>query len=32
MLKSKHIDFTDCPEGDWRFFFVNNVILLPSEY
>lgn len=32
VLQTKHIDFTDCPEGEWRFFFTNNVILLPSEY
>jgi hypothetical protein len=32
LLAKKHIGFTDCPEGDWRFFFTDNVILLPSEY
>ncbi len=32
VLKEKHIDFTDCPEGDWQFFFTDNVILLTSEY
>lgn len=26
------IDFTDCPEGVWKFYFVDNVIMLPSEY
>lgn len=31
-LAKKHIPYTDCPEGEWRFFFTDNVILLPSEY
>ena len=26
------IEFTDCPAGAWRFYFTDNVILLPSEY
>lgn len=28
----RHIDFTDCPDGIWRFFVIDNVVLLPSEY
>lgn len=28
----RDIEFTDCPEGDWQFYFIENVILLPSEY
>lgn len=31
-LWSRHIDFTDCPAGLWKFFLVDNVLLLPSEY
>lgn len=31
-LATKHIDYTDCPEGDWEFFFSDDVILLRSEY
>jgi hypothetical protein len=23
---------TDCPVGNWEFYFYNNVVLLPSEY
>lgn len=26
------IDFTDCPEGEWKFLMVDDVIMLPSEY
>jgi hypothetical protein len=26
------IEYTDCPDGDWHFYFTDNVILLPSEY
>lgn len=32
VLWSRSIDWTDCPEGEWKFFFTNNVLLLPSEY
>jgi hypothetical protein len=31
-LEFKHIDWTDCPKGDWKFFFVDDVLLIPSEY
>lgn len=31
-LARKHIEFTDCPEGEWEFFFTDNVILLRTEY
>lgn len=26
------LEYTDAPEGTWRFFFANSVIMLPSEY
>lgn len=32
VLKQKHIDYTDCPDGLYRFFFTNNVLMLTSEY
>lgn len=28
----RHLHFTDAPEGAWKFYFFNNVIMLPSEY
>jgi hypothetical protein len=28
----REIEFTDCPEGVWRFYLTDNVLLLPSEY
>ena len=28
----KNIDFTDLPEGEWKFYYSYGVILLPSEY
>jgi len=31
-LWSKAISFTDCPDGEYRFYFTNNVLLLTSEY
>lgn len=31
-LFSRAIDFTDCPEGLWRFYFTDNVLMLPGEY
>lgn len=32
VLTTKHIEFTDCPEGVWEMFFTDDVILLNSEY
>jgi hypothetical protein len=29
---TRRFNFTDCPVGEWKFFFTENVILLPSEY
>lgn len=29
---SRNIEFTDCPEGEWKFYLVNNTLLVPSEY
>ena len=31
-LWNKDITFTDCPAGEYRFFFTDNVLLLTSEY
>ena len=28
----KRISFTDCPEGTYKFFLIDNVFLLRSEY
>ena len=32
VLDKKHIGFTDLPEGEWRFFLTDNVLMIPSEY
>tara|TARA_R100000664_G_scaffold21327_1_gene30653 strand:+ start:517 stop:912 length:396 start_codon:yes stop_codon:yes gene_type:complete len=31
-LYKKVIKYTDCPDGDWNFFFTGSVLMLPSEY
>lgn len=31
-LHKMDYDYTDLPEGRWKFFIQNNVIMLPSEY
>jgi hypothetical protein len=31
-LWNKEISFTDCPDGEYRFYFTDNVLLLTSEY
>ena len=31
-LYKRHIHFTDAPDGLWRFYLTDNVLLLPSEY
>lgn len=28
----QEIGYTDCPEGDWHFFFVGATIMLRTEY
>lgn len=28
----RDIEFTDCPEGDWKFYLIDNVLLVTSEY
>ena len=32
VLFKRHIHFTDAPNGLWRFYLTDNVVLLPSEY
>ncbi len=32
ILFIKKIPFTDCPEGEWKFYLTDNVLMLPSEY
>ena len=32
ILWRKRIPFTDCPPGEYRFYLVDWVLLLPSEY
>lgn len=29
---TRDIDFTDCPEGEWKFYLANNTFFVPSEY
>jgi len=29
---SKDGSFTDCPVGEWKFYLIQNILLLPSEY
>lgn len=35
-LYQERVEFTDCPEGDWKFYLVDDgdhvTLLLPSEY
>lgn len=31
-LWKRDIAFTDCPEGDWKFYLIDNVLLATSEY
>lgn len=32
LIYNKHYDYTDCPSGEWRFFYLRDVLMLPSEY
>lgn len=31
-IYQKRIDYTDCPEGNYRFYLTDNVLMLDSEY
>jgi len=31
-LIEQHIGFTDFPEGTWKFYVTDGVIMIPSEY
>ena len=31
-LMRQHYKYTDCPEGDWHFFFIDGVLLWHMEY
>lgn len=32
IIYSRTIDYTDCPHGLWKFYLIDNILLLPSEY
>lgn len=32
VLWQRRIDYTDCQDGEWKFYLTNDVILLPSEW
>lgn len=32
MVYQRRLEFTDCPHGVWELWFIDNVVLLPSEY
>ena len=31
-LYKRHIKFTDCPEGEWKFYLIDGIMLLTREY
>jgi len=32
VLYTKTYGYTDCPEGEWKFFYCDGVLMVPSEY
>ena len=32
VIVKQFIPFTDCPEGEYKFFLTDNVLMLTSEY
>ena len=32
IVYERAIDYTDCPEGVWKFYFIGNILMLPQEY
>ncbi len=31
-LYMRHIAFTDCPDGEWEFYLIDEIMLLTREY
>lgn len=31
-LYKRHIEFTDCPDGEWEFYLIDGIMLLTREY
>lgn len=31
-LYTRHIEYTDCPNGDWTFYLIDGVFLITQEY
>ncbi len=31
-LFHRHIEFTDCPDGEWTFYLIDGILLLTGEY
>lgn len=31
-LFQRHIEFTDCPDGEWTFYLIDGILLLTGEY
>jgi hypothetical protein len=31
-IYQRNIEFTDCPDGEYRFYLIGDVLMLPSEY
>ena len=31
-LYQRHIEFTDCPDGEWTFYLIDAILLLTGEY
>ena len=31
-IYQRRIDFTDCPDGEYRFYLIGDFLMLPSEY
>lgn len=32
ILYTRNIEYTDCPEGEWKFYLTGDVLMLPTEY
>lgn len=31
VIYTRSIDYTDCPEGEWKFYIENGLMMLPNE-
>jgi len=32
ILETQNLEYTDFPQGEWKFYLIDGILILPSEY